>query len=103
MSAACSTFVEPVMVEFYPRDVVQTLVGATLLAVPMAFTDEVWRIGAELSTGRIGWWFTLSEAAVVLCIRIMRMDTAHQRKERQWIRYSSTYSSPLPSGGWLGR
>jgi len=41
------------MVEFYPRDVLQTMVGAILLAVPMAFTDEVWRTGAELSTGRI--------------------------------------------------
>lgn len=46
-------FVEPVMFEFYPRDVLQTIVGAILLAVPMAFTDEVWRAGAELPTGRI--------------------------------------------------
>ena len=45
--------VEPVMIEFYPRDVFQTVVGSILLAVPMAFTDEVWRIGAELSTPRI--------------------------------------------------
>lgn len=45
--------VSPLMIEFYPRDVLQTIVGAIILAVPMAFTDEVWRIGAELPTSRI--------------------------------------------------
>lgn len=45
--------VSPLMIEFYPRDVLQTIVGAIILAVPMAFTDEVWRTGAELPTSRI--------------------------------------------------
>ena len=38
----------PVMLEFYPRDIVQVLIGATLLAVPVAFTEETWRLGETL-------------------------------------------------------
>lgn len=38
----------PLMLEFYPRDIVQVIVGATLLAVPVAFTEEVWNLGASL-------------------------------------------------------
>ena len=38
----------PVMLEFYPRDIIQVIVGATLLAVPIAFTEEVWVLGGSL-------------------------------------------------------
>ena len=41
--------VKPVMIEFYPRDIIQIVVWATLLAVPMAFSAEVWDLG-ELVT-----------------------------------------------------
>ena len=40
--------VKPVMFEFYLRDVLQVIVGATILAIPVAFTEEVWRLGSEL-------------------------------------------------------
>lgn len=40
--------VKPVMVELYPRDVMQLIVGATLLSVPVAFTEEVWLLGEIL-------------------------------------------------------
>jgi uncharacterized membrane protein len=39
---------KPVMVEFRPRDLMQVIVGASLLAVPVAFTEETWNLGAEL-------------------------------------------------------
>ena len=38
----------PVMVEFYPRDLIQVMIGATLLAIPVAFTEETWNLGAKL-------------------------------------------------------
>lgn len=38
----------PLMVELYPRDVIQVIVGASLLAIPMAFTEETWRLGETL-------------------------------------------------------
>lgn len=40
--------IAPLMVEFYFRDVLQVIVGASLLAIPIAFTEEVWNLGAAL-------------------------------------------------------
>ena len=40
--------VKPVMTEFYLRDVIQVIVGATLLSIPVAFTEEVWRLGETM-------------------------------------------------------
>ena len=40
--------INPVMLEFYPRDIVQVVVGATILAVPIAFTEETWILGQNL-------------------------------------------------------
>jgi len=38
----------PLMVEFHPRDLMQIIVGASILAVPVAFTEETWTLGKEL-------------------------------------------------------
>jgi len=38
----------PVMVKFYSRDVMQIIVGASILAIPVAFTEETWNLGASL-------------------------------------------------------
>ena len=38
----------PLMIEFRPRDVMQIIVGATILAVPVAFTEETWKLGESL-------------------------------------------------------
>ncbi len=43
-----SHFLKPVMVEFRPRDLMQVIVGAAVLAVPVAFTEETWLLGEEL-------------------------------------------------------
>ncbi len=40
--------VTPIMVEFRPRDLLQIIVGASILAVPIAFTEETWRLGEKL-------------------------------------------------------
>ena len=40
--------VTPVMVEFRPRDLLQIIVGASILAVPVAFTEETWQLGEKL-------------------------------------------------------
>ncbi len=39
---------KPLMVEFRPRDLMQVIVGASILAVPVAMTEETWVLGAEL-------------------------------------------------------
>ena len=39
---------KPVMFEVYPRDIMQLIVGATLLSTPIALTEEVWELGRVL-------------------------------------------------------
>ena len=38
----------PLMVEFRPRDLMQIIVGASILAVPVAMTEETWNLGRDL-------------------------------------------------------
>jgi len=45
--------VKPVMTEFYLRDVIQVIVGATILSIPIAFTEEVWKLGEKLPWANI--------------------------------------------------
>lgn len=40
--------VNPLMMEFRVRDVVQLVVGAYVLAIPVAFTEEVWVLAERL-------------------------------------------------------
>lgn len=44
---------KPLMVEFRPRDLMQIIVGASILAVPVAFTEETWHLGTKLPTVNI--------------------------------------------------
>lgn len=46
-------FLQPLMVEMYPRDIMQVIIGSTLLAIPVSFTQEVWDLGAELALTKI--------------------------------------------------
>jgi len=39
---------KPLMVEFRPRDLMQVIIGAAILAVPVALTEETWRLGETL-------------------------------------------------------
>ena len=45
--------VTPLMWEFRPRDVMQIIVGASVLAVPVAFTEETWVLGERLPAGNV--------------------------------------------------
>ena len=40
---------KPLMVEFHPRDLMQVIVGASILAVPVAMTEETWVLGSAVS------------------------------------------------------
>ncbi len=40
--------VKPLMVEFRARDAFQTIIGAAILAVPAAYTEETWDLGRDL-------------------------------------------------------
>jgi uncharacterized membrane protein len=43
----------PLMIEMYPRDIMQIIVGACILALPLAFTQETWEIGSSLPNENI--------------------------------------------------
>ena len=40
--------VKPLMVEVRARDLVQVVVGASILAIPAGFTEETWNLGEQL-------------------------------------------------------
>lgn len=45
--------VKPLMVEFRIRDAMQTVVGASILAIPAAYTEEAWNLGRDLPVANI--------------------------------------------------
>ena len=44
-----SHHVQRLHLEVMLKDIVQIVVGATILAIPIAFTEEVWNLGSDLS------------------------------------------------------
>lgn len=48
-----SQVAKPLQVEFHGDDIAQLVAGACALAIPVAFTEEVWTLGSTLSSGRI--------------------------------------------------
>ena len=46
--------VKPLMVELKLKDIIQIFVGATLLAIPMAYTEETWQLGEKLPLLNVG-------------------------------------------------
>lgn len=60
--------VRPLMVELRARDVVQVIVGAIILAIPVGFTEEAWGLGERLGAGRIAGIAVVSVAAIALFV-----------------------------------
>jgi uncharacterized membrane protein len=54
--------VKPLMVELRARDLIQILVGSSLLAIPAAYTEETWNLGANLAWPNVLMLATLSIA-----------------------------------------
>ncbi len=44
---------KPLMLEFKTRDVMQVLVGSSLLAIPVSLTEEAWNLGITLPTTNV--------------------------------------------------
>ncbi|MFC1667101.1 DUF2391 family protein [Candidatus Omnitrophota bacterium] len=47
------TVVVPFMIELKPRDILQIIVGATILAIPVGLTEETWILGKELPLHKV--------------------------------------------------
>ena len=43
----------PLMVELKPRDIMQIVVGASILAIPVGFTEETWNLGERLPLNNV--------------------------------------------------
>ncbi|MBI4143698.1 DUF2391 family protein [Candidatus Woesearchaeota archaeon] len=43
-----SRILEPIIEEFKLRDIVQVIIGASILSIPVGFTEETWRLGKQL-------------------------------------------------------
>ena len=52
--------ITPLMVEIKSADLIQIFVGAALLSVPVALTEEAWNLAEQLSMARIGLLGSLS-------------------------------------------
>ena len=59
---------KPLMVEFRPRDLMQVIIGAAILAVPVAFTEETWRLGETLRWANVLWLSGLSVCFIALFV-----------------------------------
>ena len=51
-------------VEFRPKDLLQVIIGASILAVPVGFTEETWRLGELLP------WFNVLGLLIISLIFI---------------------------------
>jgi uncharacterized membrane protein len=47
------TVMAPFMVELRPRDIMQIIIGATVLAIPVGLTEETWILGKELAFSKV--------------------------------------------------
>ena len=77
--------VTPLMVEFHPRDLLQIMIGATILAIPVGFTEETWNLGEILP---------LSNVLTILGVSILFIATfvyynyyKHQALRKHWGEY----------------
>ena len=70
-----SYVLNPLMVEFRTRDVLQVAVGAALLAIPVSLTEEAWRLGETLpvanTLGILGLVVVLPLMAVALPVALV--------------------------------
>lgn len=59
---------KPLMVEFKPRDVLQVMVGAMVLALPVSMSEEAWTLAEELPLANIAMLGILSNVFVGLYV-----------------------------------
>ncbi len=58
----------PLMVELRTRDLIQILVGSSILALPVAFTQEAWDLGRSLPLGNVVMLGVLSVVFIALFV-----------------------------------
>jgi uncharacterized membrane protein len=85
--------VKPLMITFRPRDLMQVIIGASILAIPVGFTEETWNLGRSLPLANISGLLLLS--LLFICSFVYYNYYRSSMKEH-WIeflkRVASTYA-----------
>jgi uncharacterized membrane protein len=58
----------PLKEEFYPQDLLQVLIGAAILAIPVGFTEETWSLGELLPFVNVMAFMLVSLAFIALFV-----------------------------------
>jgi uncharacterized membrane protein len=66
----------PLHVEFRFRDILEVILGSMLLAIPVGFTEEVWRLGEILSNRKI---FVISVISILFLSLFIYNNSYHGR------------------------
>ena len=84
------------------RDIFQIIVGAYILAVPVAFTEEVWVLSTELAMRNI-YWIAAMSMFFITCF--VYTNIYHDNFKDNWVhfvkRIFATYFVTLIAVGWF--
>jgi|SRR5690554_5896704 len=96
MGTVLNHLLKPLMVEFHPRDLLQVIVGSSLLAIPMAFTAETWELGEHLPLANVLYLSLLSIFFVAAFVYFNFYRNYFKRNVLQYVlRVVSTYLTSL--------
>ena len=85
---------EPAEPRFHWRDLAEVGVGACILAFPIAATEEVWILGAELSLGRVLMLACVSILLLATVIYVIHRHEGHPLSHKTFIlRVVGTYAA----------
>jgi uncharacterized membrane protein len=86
-------FMNPLMLEFRGKDFVQIVVGASILAIPVGFTEEVWKLAESLPNLNIALFFLISIAFISIFVfyNYYRHENFSSHKTEFLKRVISTY------------
>lgn len=83
---------KPLQVEFHPRDALQIMLGAAVLAIPVGFTQEVWELAEILSSGHI---LLIALISLLLISSFVYYNFYHGKLDEHWslflLRIGATY------------
>jgi len=60
--------IKPLMVEFHLRDILQVMIGASILAIPVGFTQETWDLGQEIALKNVLGFLAISLTFISLFV-----------------------------------
>lgn len=87
---------KPAEPEFHWRDLAEVAVGACILAFPVAVTEEIWTLSAELSLGRVLVLAVVSIFLLAIVIYVIHRHEGHPLTHKTFLlRLVITYAVTL--------